>query len=109
MEKGIQENDEVIFVSGTGSVNIPFRQQPTAVKCSFVEQPSPNPGCGPINNDTCAAVIKNIGSQHRPRWIVAISWDIQSGGTRTLQFDISCYHHDDPSHGGLGSEHDKQD
>jgi len=75
------------LVTGESSFQIPFRSKPRSPTVDFTD-PDPAPGCGPIVVDEAEAAAVNVGTSLRPRWVLEVEWDVNSG-TRSLAWETS--------------------
>ena len=76
-----------ITVSGEGQIVLPIRgHKPKMVRVGFTDDPGPRMGCGPTTEDQLDACVRKLGPF--PIWSVCISWNIQSGDFRELEWSV---------------------
>ena len=73
-----------LTVSGRASVQIPCTERPLLAFAWFSDKAPPKVGCGPMRPDELDIALVKLRS-----WVINISWNIHSGGSRTISWEAS--------------------
>jgi hypothetical protein len=76
-----------LTVSGDGEIVIPIRGgKPQQAEASFIGDPPPPMGCGPVLPDELTVILEKVSRS--PLWQLRLTWDIKSGGIRELEWGV---------------------
>lgn len=73
-----------LTVSGVSSIYIPCAERPLLAFAWFGDKDPPKVGCGPMQPDELTIELIKLRS-----WVINISWNIHSGGSRTILWEAT--------------------